>query len=98
MGTVVKRRILQALSDAEDKPHSTVAGMALGDHLYGANLDDVSFSRTLSDAIFAHDFLCVDLGHRVTVSFSKSLIDVRNEFFKLTGHCERIEKHFVGHC
>ena len=49
MRTVVKRRILQALSDAEDNPHSTVAGMALGDHLYGANLDDVSFSKSLSD-------------------------------------------------
>ena len=46
MRTVVKRRILQALSDAEDNPHSTLAGMALGDHLYGTNLDDVSFLKS----------------------------------------------------
>ena len=49
MRTVVKRRILQALSDAEDNPHSTLAGMALGDHLYGMNLDDVSFLKSFSD-------------------------------------------------
>ena len=48
MGTVVKRRILHALSAAEDSPHDTVAGMALGDHLYGRNLDDVSLLKLLS--------------------------------------------------
>ena len=70
MRTVVKRRILQALSNAEDKPHSTVADMALGDHLYGANFDDVSFSKSLS-----------------------TTVRVRYKLFRLTGHCEQIEKH-----
>ena len=46
MRTVVKRRILRALSDAENDPHSSIAGMALGDHLFGNNLDDVSFTKS----------------------------------------------------
>ena len=46
MRTVVKRRILRALSDAENDPHSSIAGMALGDHLFGNNLDDVSFPKS----------------------------------------------------
>jgi len=42
MTTVIRRRILEQMSSLENQPHDAIAFMAIGDVLYGHNVDDLN--------------------------------------------------------
>ena len=73
MGSVIHRRILEALNNMEDQPHETFAFMCIGDFLYDDSEEQVYRAHT------AHCLLLGTWGADVQLRFGTYLHKVKGQ-------------------